>query len=1171
MASMTGGLDLGTLVMHIKADIAGFKQDMNQVKKTADGTANDADSAWSKHSKNQKKMWARQEKDAQGGMGNVGSIIKKGLGAMAAIGAATKLIDFGKQSVEAAADMQAMESDFSSTFGKLEKNAGSSIDRLAKKYNVVPERMKPVYSTTQAMLKGMGMSSKEALGATERATKASTDMAAKYNISLEDANGALRSYMKGNTDAGEKVGLFANQTQLASYAMKKGVIKDTKEWATLSDDIKSDTILKYAESTNKVNGAMNQGVRESKSYENQMSNVKVAWKTFQAVLGAPILTVVSGVLNKMVPVLTSLGTGVQNFFGGFKKMAKSDDFIAIQENFKFIGAQVKSAFDGISNATSKVDISGIFTKVMPYISQFSFFLADVAAKARDFVKAIDWQPIVAVASSVFGSIKNILTEVIVNWIIPNVKRMAETFGEAFQAIMTFWGQYGPQVIQAFQNVITVVKGIAHALSPVVNFLGTLIAAFMRFAIDVLRKYVFPAIVELAKTFNKAFASIKKFWDTNGKQILEGFRNWIGMIKAMFSPFLGFIKGAFGPVFKTVTSIVRHGWDAIKGIFSGTFKVIRGLIKIFTGVFTGDFDKAWDGVKDVFKGGVKAIGSIFGGLKDIVKDVIRGVAETIGGGIQGAINGAIDGINWILKKLGVTTIGHVQIVTSTKEKKVTKHAKGTNYHPGGLAMVNDQTGIRDNREMVIPKNGRPFIPQGRNVVMDLPRGSQVLPASMTQTLMGATGAPAYAKGIFGTAWENITDFASYVTHPGDLINMAMDKFTDIGGLTGTMADMAGGAVKYVAKSAKDFIKDLITPQGPSGSALLDKAIEISKGKPYKWAAAGPDAFDCSGLVMAALREFGVSYPHNSDQQYAKAKKISESDAQIGDLVAWSGHIGINAGDGKMWNAMSPESGIGYANISKNFAGHKWLGYARVDGMDGGASSGSTAGVGQWTDSVKNALKQLGLSTSDNMVAKVLRQIKTESGGNASAMGGTDGLADGRATGLMQVKPGTFNAYKVPGHGNIMNGFDNMLAGLNYAKHRYGENLSFLGNGHGYANGGLITRHQVAEIGEGNKPEMIIPLTNKPRAMQLLNQTMDMLSINKQIPFDGYNASFSKSTTTNNASNVDLSDMVSGQLQGNKLLEEVVSAVLGLAANPSAIFKIVQQQQKQQAALNSLAKG
>lgn len=62
-------------------------------------------------------------------------------------------------------------------------------------------------------------------------------------------------------------------------------------------------------------------------------------------------------------------------------------------------------------------------------------------------------------------------------------------------------------------------------------------------------------------------------------------------------------------------------------------------------------------------------------------------------------------------------------------------------------------------------------------------------------------------------------------------------------------------------------------------------------------------------------------------------------------------------------------------------------------------------------------------------------------------------------------------------------------MNYARKRYGDNLSYLGNGHGYANGGLITRHQFAEIGENNQPEMIIPLDamKSSRGFELLGKT------------------------------------------------------------------------------------
>ncbi|MCT0007155.1 hypothetical protein EFL93_01760 [Weissella confusa] len=159
-------------------------------------------------------------------------------------------------------------------------------------------------------------------------------------------------------------------------------------------------------------------------------------------------------------------------------------------------------------------------------------------------------------------------------------------------------------------------------------------------------------------------------------------------------------------------------------------------------------------------------------------------------------------------------------------------------------------------------------------------------------------------------------------------------------------------------------------------------------------------------------------------------------------------------------------------------------------DEGASAPAGSGVQRWKDLVIKALDKNGLSTSESMVNKVLRQIQTESGGNEKAVQGgyTDinTITGDLAKGLMQTISATFNAYAFPGHKNIFNGYDNLLAALAYAKNRYGSNLAGLGQGHGYENGGIVSTHGLYEVAERNMPEIIIPLdpAKKMRANQLL---------------------------------------------------------------------------------------
>ena len=75
----------------------------------------------------------------------------------------------------------------------------------------------------------------------------------------------------------------------------------------------------------------------------------------------------------------------------------------------------------------------------------------------------------------------------------------------------------------------------------------------------------------------------------------------------------------------------------------------------------------------------------------------------------------------------------------------RHAHGTNYHPGGLAIVNDQRNS-NYKEMVTLPDGRSFIPEGRDVLLPLPKGSKVLRADKTKRLMREVGIPKYASGI-----------------------------------------------------------------------------------------------------------------------------------------------------------------------------------------------------------------------------------------------------------------------------------------------------------------------------------------------------------------------------------------------------------------------------------------
>lgn len=153
----------------------------------------------------------------------------------------------------------------------------------------------------------------------------------------------------------------------------------------------------------------------------------------------------------------------------------------------------------------------------------------------------------------------------------------------------------------------------------------------------------------------------------------------------------------------------------------------------------------------------------------------------------------------------------------------------------------------------------------------------------------------------------------------------------------------------------------------------------------------------------------------------------------------------------------------------------------------------AGVERWRPYIIAAFKQLGYAPADWKVNKLLRQIQTESGGNPNAFqhGYVDANTGGNeARGLLQFAGSTWAADALPGHTDWHNGYNEILAAINVLEHGGEGGWGNVGNGHGWANGGLITQHGLYEVGEYNRPEMIIPMdiSKRSRAYQLLGEVV-----------------------------------------------------------------------------------
>ena len=118
--------------------------------------------------------------------------------------------------------------------------------------------------------------------------------------------------------------------------------------------------------------------------------------------------------------------------------------------------------------------------------------------------------------------------------------------------------------------------------------------------------IITTVENIKKTVSEFVASvgatIVKFWQENGTQIIQAASNLWNFLKVVFDN----IKIVLTALWPVVKYLVMETWTAIKNMIQGAIKVIMGVIKVFTGLFTGDFSKMWEGIKDIFFGAIQAV-------------------------------------------------------------------------------------------------------------------------------------------------------------------------------------------------------------------------------------------------------------------------------------------------------------------------------------------------------------------------------------------------------------------------------------------------------------------------------------------------------------------------------------------------------------------------------------
>ena len=732
---------------------------------------------------------------------------------------------------------------------------------------------------------------------------------------------------------------------------------------------------------------------------------------------------------------------------------------------------------------------------------------------------------------------------------------------------------GSDAIQGTQQALVNEKGMESAYNPKTNKIR-----FFNGGPQVTTLFDGERILNAQDTFKLTHGGLGQNQTLNGYADGTGtFSFGSGSVRLKNIKSLNNFKKHSKNVWKTIHDDTKEKVDKTH---DNTIKQLSDMKKVSLAQMQGIHDGTISSTKDL----VSNYNSIFGQLPGMTQTSVKGSIDQL--------NRGFSGINATLNQFGSkkNVLNPIHYAAGSGGAVAREHD----------AIVNDA--MTGNQQEAIVRNDGIFLPKYRNALVHLNAGDAVLNGSQTRAYLNGTGVAHYASG------SGVDDTKLKELIANGLKNSPAQYNKDFTGKIGKVGSTLGqgflgdsqGALSNQMIPWYNAIFQVLNDasgNGTSASAFLKYAKENFTGDKYQLGANGPSLYDCSSMIEAALKHFGIQLGRTTTAMQSSSQLTrlgSDIDsARAGDLVLFghgdgaAGHVGIvnNPATGTMFNETPPAAGITnindvtsvpldgyyrinafankgltkspYFNLAKSQLGKQRLAWvAKHLGPDGDFNGVIPTGDHAYM------LKKAGISQSDWADYNYI--ISHESGWNPTATN-----PNGGAYGLPQSLP----ADKMASAGSDWrtNPITQLRWMKGYINGRYGsaDNArAYWQAHHNYENGGLITNEQIARVGEHNKPEMIIPLTDKFRTVQLAKQAVDFVTASDRNALRGGGSDDVKELKEQMKSlNGDLNKMV-------KLLEI-------LAANSSSpvkayitdkdLFKTINNRQQKVNMQNALRRG
>lgn len=582
---------VGEIGLKLVLDSSGFTKSINAVQEQANSVSN--------------KMSAKLK--------------KLGTAVVAAFSVAA-VKNFGQQCIESAAEVNAANSQFEQTFGSMQSQAESAIATVSKNSGILKTRLQGVGTSIYAFAKTTGMDSADALNMMQEALQVTADSAAYYDRSLEDTAESLKSFLKGNFENDAALGLSCTETTRNAAANKLY----GKSFTDLSESQKQLTLLQMVKDANQLSGAMGQASREADGWENVTGNLKESWNQLLAVIGKPILQVVTNIVQKLssaIAKLTEYAKGAINALSKLFNWDGDDTANSISaaassaENLTDEAESGSNSLESVTESAEKAKNSVAGFDKLNVITKSDSGGSDASASdtASSSGTSVANTVVKDTNSGVSGAFKNLYEKSGFKGFVENVQKGINKVD---------WSAIGKNCESIFKNSVPVAQNYLKQVQKVGKSAFGAVGSFVGGVVQVSGKRLQTLTGGVAKWLDRDKNKINGFITTIGDNFSKGYDN--------LSTF--FEKG-FDVIGQSVDRVRPQMEDAISNLLSG-FTDFGGAVGT---IFSEGFSLATESLVKWIDNDGATIGEFFDNIQLQMADVMNfvgGVFSDIGNFLLG---------------------------------------------------------------------------------------------------------------------------------------------------------------------------------------------------------------------------------------------------------------------------------------------------------------------------------------------------------------------------------------------------------------------------------------------------------------------------------------------------------------------------------------------------------